>query len=70
MKSKRLQKVLMRLRWWGKTGMTTFEIGLRCNSTRPSSDISELRANGKRISCKYEGLSADGRKIYRYTLCQ
>lgn len=60
-----LQRTLERLRIGPAT---TLEIAQYTGSTRPSSDISELRANGFTIDCEYVGKSEAGRKIYRYTL--
>lgn len=66
-RSKRLKNVLQCLRLAGKVGMTTLAIQRNVNTTRPSSDISELRASGHRINTKYVG-KFSGSKIYNYTL--
>jgi len=68
LESDRLVKILTTLRLCGKDGATTLHLAQDCNSTRPSSDISELRACGVGVACRYEGQSATGRKVYRYWL--
>jgi hypothetical protein len=69
-KSFRLKTVLACLRNADKKGVTTFEILNRCypTTTRPSSDISELRANGIKIESKRIGKSANGGQIWNYKL--
>ncbi len=66
--SPRLQAVLAYLRESGTEGATTLGILRNCPTTRPSSDVSELRANGIDVRCEYEGRSDRGAKVYRYTL--
>ena len=66
-KSQRLDKLLTFLRKRGAGGATTMGITIHCGSTRPSSDVSELRHNGVAIRTDYEGLD-NGRRIYRYTI--
>ena len=70
LKSNRLKNILRCLKNAGMDGTTTFEILNHCypTTTRPSSDISELRANGIKIKTKYEGKSVNGRKIFSYKL--
>ena len=71
-KSHRLRQVLFWLilcdcRGDGRT--TTMEILNACpDTTRPSSDISELRANGVKILTTYVGKSANGSKVWSYKL--
>ena len=50
--------------------MTTIDIYDYCYpmTTRPSSDISELRANGVKILTTYVGKSANGSKVWSYKL--
>jgi hypothetical protein len=60
-----LQKTLAFLRQGPRT---TIEITHHTGTTRASSDISELRANGYMIDCEYVGLSDNGKKIHRYIL--
>ena len=66
--SPRLQKLLAYLQECSLRGCTTLEIAQACCSTRPSSDCSELRANGVQIETQFEGTNENGRRIYRYTL--
>jgi hypothetical protein len=66
--SARLQKLLAYLQECGLRGATTLELCQRCITTRPSSDVSELRANGVQIETQFEGTNENGRRIYRYTL--
>ncbi len=71
-KSHRLRQVLSWLilcECSGDGRTTTMEILNACpNTTRPSSDISELRANGIKIESKRVGKSANGGQIWRYKL--
>lgn len=64
-KSSVLQKTLDLLM---RTEPTTIQIAEYTGSTRASSDVSELRANGFNILATYIGLSENGRKIHRYKL--
>lgn len=66
--SLRLQKVLEFLRERGQIGCTPAEIIRACPTTRPSSDVSELRHNGILIDCTYERETATGARVYRYRL--
>lgn len=66
--SPRIAKLLDFLKQRGHAGATTLEITANCETTRASSDISELRANGVDVSCSYEGKTATGRSINRYAL--
>jgi hypothetical protein len=68
LESPRLAKLLAFLRQRGQHGATTFEITAECLTTRASSDISELRANGIQVDCSCEGMTETGRKINRYKL--
>jgi len=75
LKSNRLQKIIAVLRDLGKKGATTLELARFCNSTRPSSDVSECNHALKKARRKqhipppaYEGTSANGRRIFRYHL--
>ncbi len=66
-KSSRLlatREILSRHSW-----KTTLEIQRYTGSTRPSSDISELRANGADIVCRFDHYNPQtGNKIYRYRM--
>jgi len=66
--SNRIRKIVDALLCAGKDGATTMELNRVCNSTRASSDVSEARACGVKIECRYEGKTHSGRKIYRYFL--
>jgi hypothetical protein len=68
--AERMQKLLFFLRGRGATGATTLDINEHCASTRASSDVSELRANGQRVVMAYEGKTANGRKLHRYFLIE
>jgi hypothetical protein len=39
-----------------------------CGTTRPTSDISELRHNGILIDTSFERNTETGRKVYRYRI--
>lgn len=65
-KSPRLMKCLRFLRASGSLGATTAELQSFTASMAPATDVSELRAQGHEIGCKYEGISRRGRKVYRY----
>ena len=65
--SHRLQKPLKALQSH-PNGLTPLELNQICQSTRASSDLSELRENGIQIIKTYEGMSPNGRKVYRYRL--
>jgi len=47
---------------------TTRDLMLRTGSCNVHTDIHELRQNGYDISCRYEGMSVNGTKIYSYRL--
>ncbi len=66
--SPRLSAVLVYLEECGSEGATTLAILQHCPTTRPSSDVSELRANGYTVDCQYVGKSSAGAKVHRYTL--
>ena len=65
--SKRLQAVLEALRS-SEDGLTTREIIARTGTCAVNSVISELRANGFGIECRYMGKSKEGMRIYNYRL--
>lgn len=67
MKSHRLKMVLQFLTGC-YAGATTMDIMDHCCTTRPSSDISELRANGVKIESKRIGKSENGGQIWSYKL--
>jgi len=66
--SKKLQRVLAFLKLCGGAGATTMEINNAFNSTRGSSDISELRYNGIQIDCIPEGVNENGAQVNRFVL--
>lgn len=47
---------------------TSLELSIATGSVAPHTDVSELRANGIQVNCKYVGKSALGRKVYEYSL--
>jgi len=66
--SRRLSSLLTFLRQRGAEGATSAEIRDRTGSVAPGTDVSELRANGHSVACVFQGVTASGRKVYRYTL--
>lgn len=66
-KSERLQRVYKLLK---RSRPTTIQINAACNSTRASSDVSDLRRSlkGEVIICEYIGRSDAGRKVHRFTM--
>jgi len=66
--SPRLQRVLLLLQRKGRYGATTMQIVQEAGVMAVSACISELRAGGHRIACKFEGVTKDKSHIYRYTL--
>lgn len=67
-KSERLKRTLAALRAGGLLGRTGAELSRATGSLAISTDISELRKNGWIVDRQYEGLSAHGRRVHRYTL--
>ena len=65
--SDRCQRLLAALRD-APLGMTTMQINNATQSTRASSDVSELRANGYGVEAEYVGTNTNGRRVYRYRL--
>lgn len=70
LESPRLAKLLAYLKQRGDDGATTLELAQGCYSTRPSSDVSELRANGVLIETLFEGVNENGRRVHRYRLIE
>ncbi len=68
LESPRIKKLLAFLRERGTTGATPFDMIANCGTTRPTSDISELRANGIAIDCEFERNTDTERKVFRYRL--
>ena len=68
--SPRLKKLLAFLRERGTAGATTFQITLACHTTRASSDVSELRANGIAVEAVEEDCTLTNRRIFRYKLIE
>lgn len=64
----RLRKVLELLTERGPAGATTWELHALDENLAAGTTVSELRANGHDISCKYLETNERGRKVYRYTL--
>lgn len=58
------------LRAAGLRGLTPLEINAQCNSTRATSDISEVRAHGFNIEKSFDGTTESGRKVWRYVLIE
>ena len=70
LESPRIQKLLAFLKERGQQGATTMEIAVNCASTRPASDVSELRACGIEVQTDFVGTNANGRKVFKYSLWQ
>lgn len=66
--SPRLQRVLSYLRVKGSGGATTREIIQATGTCAVNSVISELRDAGIPISCKPDGTTPDGGRVFRYSL--
>jgi hypothetical protein len=66
--SARLQRVLAVLETAGPAGVTSRELRDQADVCAPATYVSELRANGYRITCAYEGISQAGARVYRYRL--
>lgn len=69
-KSLRLQALRDFLRSRGILGATGAEIWEACKMLNPATYCSELNANGLEVETRYEGMSANGRKVYRYVLIE
>jgi hypothetical protein len=65
--SRRLQRVVEALKL-SPDGLTTREIITRTGTCAVNSVVSELRANGYAIECRYMGKSDEGMRIYNYRL--
>ena len=67
-RSERLRRVLAALssgQW-----ITTMALGYAAKSTRPSSDVSELRHSGVEVDCEYVGPSETGARVHKYRLAK
>ena len=65
--SARLKRVVTFLRARGENGATTWEIAEHCGDLAVHSSISECRARGYDIDCRYVG-TTNGRRTYLYRL--
>ena len=65
---KTLQDIHSFLEFKGTSGATTKEIADAVGCENAATWISALRQNGYVIECKYERLTEDGKKVYRYKL--
>ena len=68
--SPRLQRVLLFIRRRGKYGATTAQISSATGVMSASTVVSEIRANGYPVTCAFEGITKDGRKIFRYMMAE
>lgn len=68
LESNRVQKLLSLLRAVREKGATTLQINEACGSTRASSDVSELRANGVAVVCRHDHTTDSGRRVHRFWL--
>ena len=64
--SARLTRTLRFLYYCKGEGCTTAQLQAATDSMAPSTDVSELRQSGYLIDCKNEGISTNGRRVYRY----
>lgn len=65
-KSNRLRKVLSYLKDRGNRGATTRDLVEATGQVAINSIAAELRAQGYRISCTFQGRSLEGNSIFRY----
>jgi hypothetical protein len=70
LESQRLKNLLEFIRGRGRRGVTPMDMIANCGTTRPTSDISELRANGVAIYCDFERCTETGRKVFRYRVAE
>ena len=66
--SPRLQALLGHLRACGKAGSTTRDIIRATGICAVNSAVDELRCNGFRVPCWFQGVNSRGNHIYRYIL--
>lgn len=66
--SEQLKGIYEFLRTRAAHGATTAEICQCCGTLNAATCISELRHAGYNVVCKREGISKEGRKVYRYFL--
>lgn len=64
--SERLQRLETFLISGGRRGRTTLEIQEHCRTGGVSRDVDELRKNGVKVVCQYEGRNVNGRKVFCY----
>ncbi len=69
-KSKRLQAVLALLVETWSAGATTRQIIDATGVCAVNSIISELRKQGRPITCKFEGRTPEGNSVFRYRLSE
>lgn len=71
LESERIRRIYLFLLERGKAGATSAELSDTFKTVAVSTCVSELRhalKDGRTVSCAYEGKSASGAKIFRYTL--
>jgi hypothetical protein len=68
--SKRLQSILGLLAMRGDVGATTQELHTVSGSLNPATEISCIRAQGYKITARYQGRTETNAKIFRYRLSQ
>jgi len=66
--SHRLRLVWGYLKAQGKRGATTRQIIEATGQVAINSCIAEIRAGGRRVTCRFEGRTLEGNSIYRYKL--
>ena len=64
--SGQLGHILEFLQERGTSGATTAEVCEYCGTLNAATCVSELRHSGYNVVCKREGISEEGRRIYRY----
>jgi len=72
--SDRLTRIVVYLTMRGGMGATTIDMMDDLRTSNPGGDVSEVNANWRLsgderlIVCKYERMTDDGRKVYRYRI--
>jgi len=68
--SPRLQRFLAYLQKVGESGATGLELVAETRNLNAHTSAAELRANGIRVICRFDRMSEDGGRIYRYYLAR
>ena len=68
--SNRLAVMYEALAMAGFSGATSAELQRETGAMAVATDVADLRKRGIGVVCKYEGLSRQGRRVYRYWLAR